>query len=554
MAQGALDRGTSTALLDSQRQVLERIANGAPLRESLDTLVRLIEEQVPDLRCAVLLNDRTGQHLQFIAAPHIPDDYKTGIEPYLRIGADMGSCGTAAFLRQPVYAKDVRTDSRWKCCREIAVRNGLLAIWSTPILGDDNTVLGTFAMYYDKPRLPSPEHIQLIDMAVQMARVAIEAQRREQALVSAETRLRAVIDAIPASVWSAEPNGSVDFVNQRWLDFVGMSRYQFNERGWKAVVHPDDLARSERTWRQVLANGVAFEIEQRVKRADGEYRWMLASGVPMRDGTRRIVKWYGTVIDIEDRKRVEDALRQSEERLRHVIDAVPAMVWSAQPSGYVDFFNDRWMDYTGLRREEGMGSAWEATIHPADLAMSLEIWRSMLSSGEPAEVEQRIRAADGTYRWFLTRCVPVRNPSGAITRWYGTCTDIEERKIAEETLRRNQQFFVSEAQRIGRLLGAVTQAEAPGQPASAQTLAVTRPASDVAFNAETRAVESLTPKERSIIRLIAEGKSNAAVGKSLHLSARTVETYRGRLMQKLQIEDVAALIKLAIRQGLTSID
>jgi PAS domain S-box-containing protein len=540
--------------LDSQRQVLERIANGAPLHESLDTLVRLIEAHAPGLRCAVLLTDRTGQRLQFIAAPHIPDDYQAGIQPYLRIGPNMGSCATAAYLREPVYANDVRTDARWKPCSQVAVRNGFLAVWSTPILGDDNAVLGTFAMYYDKPRLPAPEHIQLIDMAVQMARVAIDAQRREQALVSAEMRLRAVIDAIPAAVWSAEPDGSVDFVNQRWLDFLGMSRYQFDERGWKAVVHPDDLARSERSWRHVLASGEAFEIEHRVKRADGEYRWMLAAGVPMRDDTGRILKWYGTAIDIEDRKRVEDALRQSEERLRHVIDAVPAIVWSATPDGNVDFFNDRWMDYTGLRLEDGIGSGWKATIHPDDLAPSVENWQAILASGEPGEVEHRIRAADGSYRWFLTRYVPVRSPSGAITRWYGTCTDIEERKIAEETLRRNQHFFVSEAQRIGRLLGTIAHAEAPGQPGAVETLAAVRPASDAAFNAETRAVESLTPKERAIIRLIAEGKSNAAVGKSLHLSPRTVETYRGRLMQKLQIEDVASLIKLAIRQGLTSVE
>jgi signal transduction histidine kinase len=174
-------RQTRLALLDSQRRVLERIASGAPLCEILETLVRLIEEQADGMRCAVLLADTAQERLRFAAAPHIPDDYQAGIDPFLRIAPNMGSCGTAAFLRKPVYTKDTGADALWADCRDIAVRNGLRAIWSTPVISDDNAVLGTFAMYYSEPRLPSPDHIHLIDMATQMARVAIEAKRGEDA-------------------------------------------------------------------------------------------------------------------------------------------------------------------------------------------------------------------------------------------------------------------------------------------------------------------------------------------------------------------------------------
>src|SRR6267143_2266695 len=178
----ATERRTRAALLDSQRRVLERVANGAPLREVLETLVRLIEEQADGMRCAVLLADARQQRLSFAAAPSIPEDYKVGIDPYLRIAPEMGSCGTAAFLREPVYTRDTATDPLWKDCGDIAVRNGLRAIWSTPILSDANIVLGTFAMYYGEPRLPAEEHIQLIDMATQMARVAIEAKHDDEML------------------------------------------------------------------------------------------------------------------------------------------------------------------------------------------------------------------------------------------------------------------------------------------------------------------------------------------------------------------------------------
>src|SRR5882724_11880351 len=240
MTTSATDQQTRAALIDSQRRVLERIANGAPLGEILETLVRLIEEQAHGMRCAVLLADSQGQRLSFAAAPSIPEDYKAGIDPFLRIAPGTGSCGTAAFLREPVYTRDTATDPLWKDCGDIAVRNGLRAIWSTPILSDDNAVLGTFAMYYGEPRLPSPEHIQLIDMATQMARVAIEAKRAGDALRQSEVRLRLVIDTIPTMVWSLLPDGAVDFVNQRWLEYTGLSLEKALEDP-TSTVHPDDL-------------------------------------------------------------------------------------------------------------------------------------------------------------------------------------------------------------------------------------------------------------------------------------------------------------------------
>lgn len=202
------------ALLDSERRVLERIASGAPLPEILETLVRLLEEQDNAMRCAVLLADSAQQRLSFAAAPSIPEDYKTGIEPFLRIAPAMGSCGTAAFLRKPVYTQDTGTDPLWKDCRDIALRNGLRAIWSTPILSDGNAVLGTFAIYYREPRLPSCEHIQLIDMATQMARVAIEAK-------GSEALLRTVFECAPGGIAITDLAGNIIRVNPAFARLTG---------------------------------------------------------------------------------------------------------------------------------------------------------------------------------------------------------------------------------------------------------------------------------------------------------------------------------------------
>jgi PAS domain S-box-containing protein len=204
------------ALLESQRRVLELIACGAPLEEILETLVRLIEQQAGGMRCAVLLADARQQRLRFVAAPSIPEDYKLGIVPYLVIAPDVGSCGTAAHRRQPVYTKDTATDPLWDNCRGIAVRNGLRAIWSTPILADGNVVLGTFAMYYGEPRLPTQEHSQLIDMATQMARVAIEAKCDDDLL-------RTLFESAPGGMAITDLAGKIIRVNHAFADMLGYS-------------------------------------------------------------------------------------------------------------------------------------------------------------------------------------------------------------------------------------------------------------------------------------------------------------------------------------------
>ncbi len=232
--------------------MLERIAIGAPLEEILEALVRLLEEQAGGMRCAVLLADAGQQRLHFVAAPSIPEDYKLGIAPYLRIAPRMGSCGTAAYLRRPVYTEDTATDPLWKHCGGIAVRNGLRAIWSTPILSATQAVLGTFAMYYDTPRLPAPEHTELIDMATQMARVAIDAKRGDDLV-------RTVFEGAPRGMLITDLAGRITSVNHAFADMLGytavdlqgMSIAGITAEG-NAVALVDELL--ARGWEEVPSN------------------------------------------------------------------------------------------------------------------------------------------------------------------------------------------------------------------------------------------------------------------------------------------------------------
>ena len=246
-------------------------------------------------------------------------------------------------------------------------------------------------------------------------------------LKRAEDRARLIINTIPMMAWSVRADGAVDFVNQRWLDYTGLTLEEEIESPNRAV-HPEDLPRIMKKWLEDMAVGDSFEDELRLQRADGEYRWFLVRTDPLRDEQGNVVKWYGLSIDIEDRK-------QAEGLLRTLLDAIPQQIWSGTPDGRLDYCNERWRSYAGLALEELQGNGWQSMLHPDDRDRVLKAWQESVTNGTPYEQEERHRRVDGKYRWFLARGVPLHDLEGRIVRWYGTNTDIEDRKQAEEELR-----------------------------------------------------------------------------------------------------------------------
>jgi formate hydrogenlyase transcriptional activator len=257
--------------------------------------------------------------------------------------------------------------------------------------------------------------------------------------------LRALIDSLPALIHTGRPDGYLDFFNQRWLQFVGLRLEELEGWKWTSAVHRDDVAALIARWRACLASGEPLGFEARVRRADGEYRWMLHQKVAVRDESGHIVKWYGTSMDIEDRRQAEQKLRQvleeiseTEANLRRTIDTIPALVSSFWPDGSSECFNKRWHDYTGLSPEESHRGGWQQAVHPDDLAPLMERFRQARATGEPGEIETRLRRHDGVFRWFFVRAEPLRDDTGNVVKWYATSTDIEDRKQAEEKLRQDE--------------------------------------------------------------------------------------------------------------------
>jgi PAS domain S-box-containing protein len=247
-------------------------------------------------------------------------------------------------------------------------------------------------------------------------------------LKRAEDRVRLIINTIPMMAWSVRPDGAVDFVNQRWMDYTGLSLEEEIENPTCAV-HPEDLPRVMEKWLVDMAAGEPSEDEMRLLRADGEYRWFLVRTAPLRDEQGSVVKWYGLAIDIEDRK-------QAESQSATLLDAIPQQIWSGPLDGTLDYCNERWRSYVGFGLEELRGDGWQSMLHRDDRERVLKAWQESVTNGTPYEQEERHRGVDGTYRWFLARGVPLRDAQGRIVRWYGTNTDIEDRKQAEVELRR----------------------------------------------------------------------------------------------------------------------
>ena len=256
---------------------------------------------------------------------------------------------------------------------------------------------------------------------------------REDSVRRAESEIRDVIDAIPATVWIAAPDGKGTFINRAWTEYLGLSLEEILGFDWPRTVHPDDVDRYLAAWRLSLASGQPLEQEVRYRRADGEYRWFLSRALPVRNKRGEIVEWYGIAADIEDRKRAQEAERRRESELRELIEAIPAMAWSASPDSSCTYVNKNWTEYTGLSLEETVGSGWLRAVHQQDAEQHLSSWQKSVATGQPFQNEVRFRrAADGQYRWFTVRGVPLLDEQGRILKWYGIAVDIEDRKRGEQ--------------------------------------------------------------------------------------------------------------------------
>jgi formate hydrogenlyase transcriptional activator len=245
-----------------------------------------------------------------------------------------------------------------------------------------------------------------------------------------------ILDAIPAIAWCKSPDGSNEFVNQRWQEYTGILAEEARGHGWQKAVHPEDLPKLSEKWAEIVASGTSGEFEGRLRRHDGTFRWVLARFEPVRDDAGQIVRWYGTSTDIDALKQAEEKVREDERALRRITDAIPENIVILDPDGVPLYANRATLDYTGLTMADVARSDFRARVfHPGDLERVRDQRQAALANGVPFELELRALSRHGQYRWFLTRYKPFHDEHGRLVRWYATGTDIDDRKRAEDRTR-----------------------------------------------------------------------------------------------------------------------
>ena len=358
-------------------------------------------------------------------------------------------------------------------------------------------------------------------------------------LQSSEDRLRRVIDTIPAHAWSTRPDGSVDFVNKRFLEFTGRPREALVGWGWGSVVHADDRAQYVEQWQAAVEAGEPMESQARVLRADGDYRWVLIRNVPLRDDVGHIVSWYGTAIDIEERHRAEDALRRSEAYLHEAQRVSHTGSWRHELSSGLVTLSPEGLANMGHQSAGGRidrSSVFFGRMHPEDAPVVQQEYAAARLTKDEFQSDFRIVLPDGTVKHIHAVGHPILNESGDIVEFVGAALDVTERKQAEEALRQAQAE-----------LAHVSRVTTLGEMAASIAHEVDQPLSGVVINANAcvRFLTGDTPnldEVRDGLRAIArDGRRASEVIAKIRAIARRTPTEREPLDMNQVIREVLIL-------------
>jgi PAS domain S-box-containing protein len=290
------------------------------------------------------------------------------------------------------------------------------------------------------------EHrLQLSDRCIKHVRPGARTSRDSSGEL--EFQLQSTLNVIPAYAWYAAPSGALVFVNERSADYLGLPkdhplRFGIDIGGeWDShipLLHPDDQEESRRVWATCLHTGSAGEFSQRVRNAEGAYRWFLSRAEPLRASDGTLLYWVGVNLDIEECEQAEQNLQAQEMELRQVLDLTPQLILVFGPNRERLYANRPALDYFGFSLDEWRQRSRDGVVHPDDSELLRASQDRALSTGSPYELEVRVRKADGSYRWFLARFNPVRNDKGEVMRWYAAAADIEDRKRAEQKLQEQE--------------------------------------------------------------------------------------------------------------------
>jgi PAS domain S-box-containing protein len=265
-----------------------------------------------------------------------------------------------------------------------------------------------------------------------------DVKQAEEQLRESEQALRLTLEGVPGMVCVCSSDAHLEYANDYVLAYIGCEFPEVAGLGWLKAIHPDDLARMVLQDKYVADASGAFAGEYRIRRSDGEYRWFDVRMAPLHNAGRPASRWCALLVDIDDRKRAEQALEASQRSLQRIVDTVPGMIYVASPSGELTYINQHLLDYIG---KSVTGISWGKSIHPDDHTRAMTAWKTCIAHGAPMELVHRMRRADGEYRWFRGRVIPLLTCDGEVRNWYGLLHDIHDQRLAEDALRESERRF-----------------------------------------------------------------------------------------------------------------
>ena len=319
--------------------------------------------------------------------------------------------------------------------------HGVVSGISAVIEGQEQP-FGIVSACTNRQRKYSEDDVNFVKALANILAKAIELQQKQAALQASQDQLIFALDVTRMGIW----DWNILTGEVKWSDTLeplhGLAPGTFKGTfaAFLECVHSEDCE----FVRQAIADAVEhkenYNIEFRIVWPDGSIHWIQTQGRVFCNEAGSSVRMIGVGLDITKSKQVEEALSQSEQHYRNLADAMPLIVWTAQPDGAVDYFNQRWFEYTETTIEQSKGWGWQSVVHPDDRVQCLEDWKIALETGSGCEVEYRFRRSDGSYRWHLGRAMPMRDRQGKIVSWVGTATYIEAQKQSQEVER-----FLSQA-------------------------------------------------------------------------------------------------------------
>jgi PAS domain S-box-containing protein len=430
-------RKRAEALLSAEKHTLEMIAEGAALPDVLNDLCSGIDEQSPGLMSMVSLVEPDRQHLRPIAGPRVPEGWRRTMTP-TAISPDGACCGTAAFRMKPVVVADIASDPLWGKSRDVAMSYGLRACWSAPLVSTTGDMLGTFDMYYPKPRNPGENDLMLIERATQIARIAIERELVRKALRASEQRFRLMVEGVKDyAIFMLDTEGHVTSWNAGAERIKGYREEEILGQHFSRFYPPDEVAHGKPE--EVLALATAtgrVEHEGWRLRKDGSRFWADVVITALRDDEGALVGFSEMTRDLTSRKQAQEELRRSEaylaegQRLSHT----GSWAWNVF-SGEI-FWSREHFRIFGLDPEKIQPTyptllQW---IHPEDRVSVQQTFDTAVHEKRPYALDCRIVCPDGTIKHIHSLAHPLFNGAGEITEYVGTIIDNTEQHEARAIL------------------------------------------------------------------------------------------------------------------------